>query len=75
MINDNEEKYRELLEAVRPHFPNDLAQAYAIVTATIGPIFNTVLLQLVWRQLELEYIPDWTKALPYEVFIQRFSLN
>ena len=73
MINNNEEKYRELLEAVRPFFPNDPVQAYTVVTERIGPIFNQVLLQLVWRQLELELQPIAT--LPYEVFVQRLNMN
>jgi len=75
MINNNEQQYIDLLEAVRPFFPNDPTEAYAIVTQKIGPIFNNVLLQLVWRQLELETSPDWINTLPYEVFIQRFNMN
>jgi len=75
MINNNEQQYKELLEAVRPFFPNNPIQAYAIVTEKIGPIFNQVLLQLVWRQLELESTSDWTITVPYEVFLQRLSMN
>ena len=75
MPNHNEERYKELLEAVRPFFPNDPLQAYNIVTDKIGPIFNNVLLQLVWRQLELEQGSDWTETLPYEVFMGRFNMN
>lgn len=75
MINNNEEKYKDLLEAVRPFFPNDPVQAYAVVTEKIGPVFNQVLLQLVWRQLELEHGPQLVATLPYEVFVQRFNMN
>jgi hypothetical protein len=77
MINSNEEKYRELIEAVRPFFPDDPVQAYNVVTDRIGPIFNTVLLQLVWRQLEMELEdgPDLIATLPYEVFVQRLNMN
>ena len=75
MINNNEEKYKELLEAVRPFFPNDPVQAYSVVTERIGPIFNQVLLQLVWRQLEMEDGPEMVATLPYEVFVQRLNMN
>jgi hypothetical protein len=75
MINNNEEKYKDLLEAVRPFFPNNPSQAYTVVTEKIGPIFNQVLLQLVWKQLELEHSPQWVTTLPYEVFVQRFNMN
>jgi hypothetical protein len=77
MIHNNEEKYRELIEAVRPFFPNNPVQAYSVVTERIGPIFNQVLLQLVWRQLELELTdgPELVATLPYEVFVQRLNMN
>ena len=75
MINNHEQQYKELLEAVRPFFPNDPIQAYVVVTDKIGPIFNQVLLQLVWRQLEMESNSDWTVTVPYEVFLQRFNMN
>ena len=75
MINHNDQQYKELLEAVRPFFPNNPVQAYAVVTERVGPIFNQVLLQLVWRQLELESHSDWTATLPYEVFLQRLNMN
>jgi len=75
MINNNDQQYKELLEAVRPFFPNDPIQAYVVVTDKIGPIFNQVLLQLVWRQLEMESNSDWTVTVPYEVFLQRFNMN
>jgi len=74
MIN-NEQQYKELLEAVRPFFPNDPITAYAIVTERFGPIFNTILIKLIWKQLEVESGPDWTATLPYEVVIQRFNMN
>jgi len=75
MINNHEQQYKELLEAVRPFFPNDPIQAYVVVTDKIGPIFNQVLLQLVWRQLELENNSDWIVTVPYEVFLQRLNMN
>ena len=75
MINNHEQQYKELLEAVRPFFPNDPIQAYVVVTDKIGPIFNQVLLQLVWRQLEMESNSDWTVTVPYEVFLQRLNMN
>jgi len=75
MINNSEQQYKDLLEAVRPFFPNNPTQAYAVVTQKIGPIFNQVLLQLVWRQLEMESNSDWTVTVPYEVFLQRFNMN
>ena len=75
MINNSEQQYKDLLEAVRPFFPDDPIQAYAIVTEKIGPIFNEVLLQLVWRQLELEHGTKISETLPYEVFVQRFNMN
>ena len=75
MINNSEQQYKDLLEAVRPFFPNNPTQAYAVVTQKIGPIFNQVLLQLVWRQLELEQGSQLENTLPYEVFIQRFNMN
>ena len=75
MINNSEQQYKDLLEAVRPFFPNNPTQAYAVVTQKIGPIFNQVLLQLVWRQLELENNSDWIVTVPYEVFLQRLNMN
>ena len=75
MINNSEQQYKDLLEAGRPFFPNNPTQAYAVVTQKIGPIFNQVLLQLVWRQLEMESNSDWTVTVPYEVFLQRFNMN
>ena len=75
MINNHEQQYKELLEAVRPFFPNDPILAYVVVTDMIGPIFNQVLLQLVWRQLELENNSDWIVTVPYEVFLQRLNMN
>ena len=75
MINNSEQQYKDLLEAVRPFFPNNPTQAYAVVTQKIGHIFNQVLLQLVWRQLEMESNSDWTVTVPYEVFLQRFNMN
>ena len=76
MINNNaEQPYKEVLAPVRPFFPNDPIQAYVVVTDKIGPIFNQVLLQLVWRQLELENNSDWIVTVPYEVFLQRLNMN
>ena len=75
MLNNSEQQYKELLEAVRPFFPDDPRQAFIVVTERIGPIFNQVLLQLVWRQLELESGPTWIDTLPYEVLVQRFNMN
>ena len=75
MIEHNEEKYKELLEAVRPHFPDEPVQAYTVVTEMVGPIFNDVLLQLIWRQLQLEVNPHWVTTVPYLVFEGRFNMN
>jgi len=75
MMDKDKDQYQELVEAVRPFFPNDPIQAHAIVTQRIGPIFNDILLQLVWKHLGLEHVPDWTYAVPYEVFLQRFNMN
>ena len=50
-------------------------QAYTIVTEKVGPVFNQVLLQLIWRQLELEHGPTLVNTLPYEAVVQRFNMN
>ena len=75
MANQNEEHYKELLEAIRPFFPDDPVQAHAVVTEKIGPIFNDVLLHLLWRQLQIEQGHDWIYTVPYQVFENRFSMN
>lgn len=75
MANIHEDRYQELLEAVKPFFPNDPVKAYAVVTEKIGPVFNDVLLQLIWKQLELEIGSIWTMTVPYKVFLQRFTMN
>ena len=75
MFNQDDKQYKELLEAIKPFFPNSPLLAYTLITERVGPIFNNFLLQLLWKQLELEYSPDWTKTIPYEVFIHRFSMN
>jgi len=75
MIDNSEQRYKDLLEAIRPFFPDNPEQAYVIVTEEIGPIFNNVLLQLLWRQLAFEDSPKFIKTVPYEVFVQRFNMN
>jgi len=77
MLNDSysQEQYKEILEAIRPFYPNNPSKAYFIVTKKVGPIFNDVLIQLLWRQLELEIPPNWADTLPYEVIVQRFNMN
>ena len=75
MANIHEDHYIELLGAVKPFFPNDPIKAHAVVTEKIGPIFNDVLLQLIWKQLELESGSAWITTVPYEVFLQRFNMN
>jgi len=79
MTNDgyNQEKYTEILESIRPFYPNNPNKAYAIVTEKIGPVFNDVLIQLLWRQLDMENINTRSveHTVPYQVMKGRFNMN
>jgi hypothetical protein len=79
MLNDSysQAQYREILESIRPFYPNNPDQAYAVVTEKIGPIFNDVLIQLLWRQLDMENknTRSVEHTVPYQVVEGRFNLN
>ena len=79
MLNDSysQEQYRELLEAIRPFYPNEPRKAYTIVTGKIGPIFNDILIQLLWRQLDMENknTRSIEYTVPYQVMEGRFNFN
>ena len=75
MNYDGLEEYEEMIGLIRPYFPQFPGRALAIVTERVGPVIGELLLQLLWRGLELEGGHSTVPTVTYLVHPKTFNLN
>ena len=75
LMNEGIEDYQEMIELIRPYFPQFPGKAYAVVAEMVGPVMGEILLQLLWRGLELEGGSATVPTVPYMVHPGKFNLN
>ena len=75
IMNERIEDYPEMIELIRPYFPQFPGKAYALISEMVGPVMGQILLQLLWRGLELEGGSATVPTVPYMVHPGKFNLN
>ena len=68
-------EYQEMLELVRPFFPQFPGKAYQVMAEMVGPVMGQILLQLVWKGLEIEGGTATVPTISYVVHPGKFNLN
>jgi len=74
-MDERIEDYPEMIELIRPYFPQFPGKAYALISEMVGPVMGQILLQLLWRGLELEGGTATVPTVPYVVHPGKFNIN